>query len=406
MKKGTYILIGAAGGFISGGPIYQRNKAIFMKQQGWNVYYLSCCHGKVYIHGLQEFIVGVFTFLCKPAYRYPAKYQNRLLEYILTRIPSIDGEVVVETGTDYTAYWGELLAERVQGKHIVGLLDEYNNHITPKVSAFYQFKYHRKELACISDEVMWHIFGDLIPQCMQHPYSLAFYCTNSLDTYQPKWVTNIPGADLVVGYIGRLEKNAVPFVVDGVKKYALKNPNRRITFLCIGGSDDHLASQHIYDSLSDVKNVNVFITGLLFPIPISCVERCDLVFSTAGSCSVGVMAGVPTVRIHQLTNVPEGFITRLKSREYMVCPNGNTVYDYICMFCQGKNIPKLEKYDLTQNRTDAIGYFNRHIDFLKNSVQAKEYFDFSLIPLSLRERCQRFSMSWLGMNIYSKIWRD
>ena len=141
-------------------------------------------------------------------------------------------------------------------------------------------------------------------------------------------------------------------------------------------------------------------------LPISCVERCDLVFSTAGSCSVGVMAGVPTVRIYQLTNVPEGFITRLKSREYMVCPNGNTVYDYICMFCQGKNIPKLEKYDLTQNWTDAIGYFNRHIDFLKNSVQAKEYFDFSLIPLSLRERCQIFSMSWLGMNIYSKIWRD
>lgn len=192
MGKRTYILIGAAGGYISGGPIYQRNKAIFMKQQGWNVYYLSCCHGKVFVHGLQEFIVGVFTFICKPAFCYPKKYQSRLLDYILSKIPQLEGEVVIETGTDYTAYWGELLAERVGGKHIVGLLDEYNNNITSKVSEFYQFKYDRKELACISDEVMRHIFGGLIPQCVKHPYSLAFYCTNSLDEYTPDWISDIP----------------------------------------------------------------------------------------------------------------------------------------------------------------------------------------------------------------------
>lgn len=406
MEKRTYILIGAAGGFISGGPIYQRNKAVYMKQQGWNVYYLSCCHGKVFVHGLEEFIVGVFTFLCKPAFCYPKKYQARLLDYILNRIPKISDEIVIETGTDYTAYWGELLAERVKGKHIVGLLDEYNDHITTKVSAFYQFKYNRKELACISDEVMLHIFGDLIPQCILQPYSLPFYCTNSLDTNKPDWIADIPQADLVVGYIGRLEKNAVPVVVDGIKKYALKNPNKRIAFLCIGGTDNHLVSQRIYDSFSNVRNIKVYITGLLFPIPVSCVEKCDLVFSTAGSCSVGVKAGVPTVRIHQLTNIPEGFIVSLKSREYQKCSDGNTVYDYICMFCRGINIPKLDKYDLSQNWTDAVACFNKHIDFLLNSVQTREYFDFSLIPLSLKERCQRLTMSLFGMRAYRKIWKN
>ena len=46
------------------------------------------------------------------------------------------GNVVIETGTDYTAYWGELLAEKLNGRHIITLLDEYNDKITSKVAPF------------------------------------------------------------------------------------------------------------------------------------------------------------------------------------------------------------------------------------------------------------------------------
>ncbi len=104
--------MGAAGGYISGGPIYQRNKALFLQQRGWSVYYISCCHGKIYISGLEDFIVETCTFLTKPAYLFPQKYQQILLNYILKKLPHQMGDVVIETGADYTAYWGELLAEK------------------------------------------------------------------------------------------------------------------------------------------------------------------------------------------------------------------------------------------------------------------------------------------------------
>lgn len=44
--------MGAAGGYISGGPIYQRNKALFLQQREWSVYYLVVMVRSIY-HGLK-----------------------------------------------------------------------------------------------------------------------------------------------------------------------------------------------------------------------------------------------------------------------------------------------------------------------------------------------------------------
>lgn len=404
-KKGTYILIGAAGGYISGGPIYQRNKAIFMKQQGWDVYYISCCHGKVYIDGLENFIVGVFTFIAKPAYLFPKKYQTKLIRLIIERIACKTDNVVVETGTDYSAYWGELLAEQLKGRHIVTLLDEYNDKINQKVAPFYKFKYDRRELACISDEVMVHIFGDLIPASNESQYSVPCYCTNSLADTKPSWIDDIPKGDLVIGYIGRLDKKAVPVIIEGIKTFAEENVNLQIIFLCIGGSDVKLDRDNILCSFSECSNVRVYITGLLFPIPIDCVRKCDLIFSTAGSCSVGAKASVPTVRIHQITNAVQGFVQKIGCADYYQYQNAHTVYDYICLFLQGQSYPKSEKYDLSNEWIMAEKCFEKHLDVLNKAESKLSYFDFRNIKLTWKERIYKYSMLLLGMRLHQLLWK-
>jgi len=405
-KKGTYILIGAAGGYISGGPIYQRNKALFMRQQGWDVYYISCCHGKVYIDGLDEFIIGVFTFIAKPAYLFPKKYQHKLIDYVLKNIPKLSDEIIIETGTDYTAYWGELLAEQLKGRHIVTLLDEYNDKINQKVASFYQFKYNRRELACISNEVMVHIFGDLIPQANVAQYSVPCYCTNSLADTKPSWVGDIPTGDLVVGYIGRLDKKAVPVIIEGIKKFAKENVNLQIVFLCIGGSDVKSDSDNILGSFSEFNNVRVCITGLLFPIPIACVRKCDLIFSTAGSCSVGAKASVPTVRIHQITNAVQGFVQKIGCADYFQYQNAHTVYDYISLFFKGEFCPKLEEYDLSNEWIMAEKCFEKHLNLLNKAESKLLYFDFRKIKLSWKKRFYKYSMLILGMRLHQLFWKN
>ena len=151
--------MGAAGGYISGGPIYQRNKALFLQQRGWSVYYISCCHGKIYISGLEDFIVETCTSNGGRSNR------NWCRLYCLL---------------------GRVVGREIKGRHIITLLDEYNDKITSKVAPFYKFKYGRKELACISDEVMIHIFSSFIPECKAKQYSLVCYCSNQSRNSLPK----------------------------------------------------------------------------------------------------------------------------------------------------------------------------------------------------------------------------
>lgn len=400
MEHKIYILIGGAGGYVSGGVIYHRNKALFMKERGWVVHYISCCHGKVYVDGLETFIVGTFTFLVKNVFLYPERYRKKMLDCIIRKLPDIKGEIVIETGTDCTAYWGELLAERLHGKHIVTLLDEYNDNITLKVSSFYKFKYGRKELACISDEAMVHIFGKLIPESKNKQYSLGCYCTNSLYDIHPDWLSDIPKGDLVIGYIGRLEKKAVPIIIEGLKCFAAEKKTLSVVFLCIGGSDTEKSKNNIISSFYGYDNMNVYITGLMFPIPIDCVKLCDLIFAVAGSSTVGVMAGVPTVRIHQLTNKCEGFITKAGFRNYMKCDNGDSVYDYIKMFYCDHTYPLLDKYDLSEMWKNAQFFFEKHLNMLDNSIKEKKYFNFSNIKLTFKERMAKYLMSLFGMKMH------
>lgn len=400
MEQKIYILIGGAGGYVSGGVIYHRNKALFMKERGWIVHYISCCHGKVYVDGLETFIVGTFTFLVKNAFLYPERYRKKMLDYIIRKLPNIKGEIVIETGTDCTAYWGELLAERLQGKHIVTLLDEYNENITSKVSTFYQFKYERKELACISDKVMVHIFGDLIPDTKNKQYSLGCYCSNSLYDIHPDWISDIPKGDLVIGYIGRLEKKGVSAIVEGLKCFASENKSVSIVFLCIGGSDTDTAKNSIISSFTGYDNIKVYVTGLIFPIPVDCVKRCDLIFGIAGSSNVGAMAGVPTVHINQITDECEGFITKIGCLNYMKCDKGNSVCDYIKMYYFGHTYPLLDKYDLSEMWKNAQVLFDKHLNMLDSSIKEKEYFNFNNIKLTFKERMAKYIMSLFGMKMH------
>lgn len=71
--KGTYIIICDIAGYISGAPIYYRNKALFLEKDGWNVAILANRNGRVYIDGLERFAAGFFPFLRMIQYRFRRK---------------------------------------------------------------------------------------------------------------------------------------------------------------------------------------------------------------------------------------------------------------------------------------------------------------------------------------------
>lgn len=130
MYSKKYILICGIANIISGAPIYYKNKIDYLEDKKWNVTVLPINSGTVYINGFEKYNHKNFEFL----QYYPFVFNKRKIEeylqilsdYVLKNDTNNFEDIVIETGTDYTAYWGELLAKKINAKHIVVFLDENN----------------------------------------------------------------------------------------------------------------------------------------------------------------------------------------------------------------------------------------------------------------------------------------
>ena len=308
---GTYIFIGDIADYISGAPIYQRNKALFLSEKGWRVLVIPIKRGRVYIKDLSRFAVGSFPFLkCRPS-----DLRRRDLEECLNLMTASIGEVqgpcIVETGTDWSAYWGEILAERISAKHFVFILDEINPHIN-RCPDYFWWKYERGELAGISGDVVKELFGeDRLPNDIE-PLSFSPYCTNSIEDYSWSGAGQWSYWDLNIGSIGRLEKKYVIQICDSIRRFAISHPEIQIGAYFFGGSDDR-TRESVEDGLRGVSNLHVYITGYLWPLPLNVLRKMQVFVGGAGGARVPVSIGIPSLCMDIYGNGCIGFFDELDS---------------------------------------------------------------------------------------------
>ncbi len=399
---GTYILLGAAGGYISGAPIYHRNKALYMRQQGWNVYYISCCSGEIYVKGLEQFVIGVYSFLCMDAYLFPRKRQDKLIDVIIKQIPDLGKDIVIETGTYYTAYWGELLAKRLNAKHVIVYLDEHNDGITRNEADFFHFKFIRNELACISKKAMIEIFSPFWNVNEANAVELPCYCSNSLDDYKNDIESLICRKDYNVGYIGRLEKPALKAVISALKDFVRLIGDKRVALICLGGAEECVVNE-INEMISNIPNVSLFISGYIYPIPLNAIKKCDIVFSSAGSAKVSVKAEIPTVKMNVYSNKPEGFLVKIFPESLIKYSDEYDVIDYLKIFFIDNVRPAMSHYSLDKEKQQGYKMLRLHDAFLDNAMNSKDYYDISSIHLTLMQRIVNMFILCCGMRIIPYI---
>ena len=396
---GTYILLGAAGGYISGAPIYHRNKAQYMQQHGWNVFYISCCGGEIYVHGLEQFVIGVCSFLCKSAYIFPKTKQEELIDYMIKMFPVLDDEIVIETGTYYTAYWGELLAKRLKAKHIIIYLDEYNEAITHTQSDFFLFKFKRRELACITKNTMVNIFSEFWNVDLSNAIGLPCYCSNSLEDYDNEFTNKIKRSDYNIGYVGRLEKPALKEIICSLRSFVKIIGNKNVSLVCYGGAEKEVVDK-IKNMVKEIPHVSLFISGYIFPIPLKAIKKCDMFVSSAGSSLVSAKAGVPTVRINVYSNKPDGFVRYSKTNSLVVSKFGENIIDYLKKFFIDGDKPIVSTYSLEKDKERMFNAFKQHDEFLNNTVKEKNYYNISSIHLTIKQRFMKILISCFGMRIF------
>jgi len=397
----TYIIMGAAGGYISGGPIYHRNKALYMQSLGWNVFYITSCGGKILVDGLEKFIVAQCTFLCRPPYMLPKRKQKKMIDYIIKKLPSVNTyQLVIETGTYYTSYWGELLARRLHGKHIIVYLDEHNDGILHRDASFFKFKFDRRELACISPNAMIDIFGKYWNIDLNETVSVPCECTNVIEDIESCLNTDIPIADYTIGYIGRLEKKEFTTICNALMIFAKMVGDKKIVFVCFGDSTLHNSAEILSD-IRKVKNIDVFVTGFIYPIPLQAIRKCDLCVSSAGSATVSCKAGVPTIRMDVYSDKPMGFMKEVGCSDYVRYPNGDKLVDYLkSFFIENDADFSISPYDISNDAELLTRNLDKHLSFLHLSVKEKTYYDFSKVRLTRKEKLCILLNSILGNRLY------
>jgi len=365
-----------------GGQNYVKHKKEFLEQNGFKVLVISSACGKILIpefRQYEEWINPVITY--HPAY-FADKEKIKFFQKIQAYCESSD-DIIIESCDVVSALWGELFAKLLNAKHICYILSE-KPRLRKCDIQFLEFKLRRKELSGITNKTLAQLFRNVRELKDEEKYWLSAGGTidNIVQDFKFPLIDNISVSDYCIGNIGRLAKPYVIPMCEQVALFANTIPDKKITFILIGGSASGRIEKEIYKKFQRIKNVNVIITGYMPKIPKRFFDILDVGIASAGSASLLWEQRVATISLDGNDSLPIGVLGyttqnqlfRDESAQFTLCELLRKI------FCEHY----LEDRLFTERpkiRTDAI--YKQHLLFVEQSCQIREYFDTSMVPNSL-----------------------
>ena len=374
---------------IGGAEIYTRNKYVFLKDK-YDVSIISTNIGKIYINELKLFANSIIEELSIDPFFYSAKQRCRILKMIKNVLPLNKEyeDIIIESQTVQLSLWGELLAKNVDGRCFCLLTEDRFPILSPSACSFFKFKLFRKELAGISTESLPLLFTNTYNVPDDKRYRLSFLCNNSIEDVNSSFTINREGFDIVIGTLTRLEKVCVPFILNEVLLFTSKNPDKKILFVFFGGSQNEKLEKDIISKMSIYKNLTFFLTGIIFPVPLSEVQKVDLFINVSGSANATKNIKIPTLSIELETGKPLGFLGVTTDSIQYKSDGNNYIEKTICDVLEKTFIKK--EYSLQEIRNKltlkkVIIDYASHNDFIELSIKSnsKGFYDFRNYYVSL-----------------------
>lgn len=385
---------------VGGAQMYIRNKVLFLKERGYCVYVFSAAKGiEVIFPELKEFNRYFIPELRYNCSEYPRKKVERICNKI-QRECGLDGEkeIIVESTCLEESTWGEFLSMQVGAKHIVYTLQETNDISNKSIADFLYFKYGRKELAGIQEKSLKQMF---IPYYeIEDSYYLGAGAGSAEDDVDHSLIEKLKESnyDVIIGSLGRLDKPFVDSGIEGVVKYCYLHTEKRVCLLLLGGAEKEYLD-HIKERVKGIKNIEVVISGYLYPVPTRLLTLCDAFFAAAGSAEVCKRSGVPTVTFDCNDLQAIGVYGRTtNSNIYREKNEPPKDFALLLEDIIDKKIYTKEKSSFISRHRD----YSKHIDFINNSEKTKEYFDvMSIKDNTIKGRIRRAILSIFGPSLYS-----
>lgn len=358
---------------VGGGQIYVNSKVPWLEAAGWDVIVFSPLTERsdsiVPWTNLAKFAANKVEGLNKSPEFWRKKKMKAVLEQLQSKCSGEYSEIIIESHTDYFAEWGELLAEKLNAKNICYLLDEQLELYGAK--EFLYFKYRRNEVAGITDSSVERLFTGYAPLIKENNHKLSASHSSQAEEYYWDAIEKIQRCDWNIGYVGR-SKQYVDNITKNIAMFADKYPDKTINVVILGEILD-------LRILEDKKNVICTKLGFKFPIPKSFFRKLDVAIAGAGSATLCCREHVPTIVADAGTTNAAGILGYTVSSSIFNPESDRTYCEWLEDILVDKKLEKMKQiYEMP--KIDVNKVYQEHMEFIYNSEQRHEYFDFIAHP--------------------------
>ncbi|MCM1139269.1 MAG: hypothetical protein NC453_11930 [Muribaculum sp.] len=347
---------------------------------------------EILVKEMQPYTQGVFPELMRNPFLYTPRHRKKIItsvvSYIRTFCPEGD-EILIESNFMAITPWAELIAEKLKARNFIFLIQEDYNIRSRKLLDFFSFKYDRRELAVNTKTALQILFRNYrnIPE--DDDRCLSAYCSNVVEECQSILGEKLKEADYNIGSIGRINKPFVLPMVQDLIEYVKTHPQLRFNLVFFGGSPYPNEVESIRNVCETIGNLNLVITGPLFPIPLCDVKKMDVCISSAGACWSATDAGVPTISIDANDFKPIGIIritteNSIHRGDIPPIPIGELLDDILIN----------HKYDgvLSTKTVDYFRNFEGHEKMIKSAKSNLEYYSVKRTAPNLLSRLIRIAL--------------
>ena len=153
MSKKRYIFIPYVIAEVGGAELYILNKSKWLIENGWEVHVLSASYTRenqqYKIKELDKYRKENMLILNRAPFECSPSVQNKVIKQMMKHVNADTeyDETIIESHTGAGSLWGELLASKINAKHIIALINESFNDISYKEKIdFFLYKKERREV--------------------------------------------------------------------------------------------------------------------------------------------------------------------------------------------------------------------------------------------------------------------
>ena len=286
---------------IGGMQLYTAGKAAFLEKNGWKVVVLypgfndkTCA-----VSALNKYTVGGNLLLNNRPAQLSVRLRCMVLKKICRLFNEVDKEkdqIYIESQSEVTALWGELIAEKLNARHICFNCNELfrgPKKYYEENMEFLKFKYERRELLGLHADALKKIFDGYMDVSCSTEFLFDAVEPGPIQDVKSEFVDCMETGDWCIAYVGRAEKTYVSNIIKGVAAFAAKFSEKKIIFVMIGNADKR--KRLIQETMGNLSNLKVELPGDMVPIPRSLYKKLDAVIAGAVCAEISAREGVPTI---------------------------------------------------------------------------------------------------------------